>query len=44
MLFAMLEQKGAGSVRLLLSQAGFSAISHVQDLAGINRVTLGQLA
>lgn len=28
----------------LLSQAGFSAISHVQDLAGINRVTLGQLA
>jgi release factor glutamine methyltransferase len=34
----------AERVATLLSQAGFNAISHSKDLAGINRVTLGQLA
>ena len=34
----------AESVAALLKQAGFSNISHAQDLAGINRVTLGRLA
>lgn len=34
----------AEAVADLLKQAGFSEISHVQDLAGINRVTLGRLA
>ncbi len=34
----------AESVATLLKQAGFSEISHAQDLAGINRVTLGHLA
>ena len=33
----------AESVATLLKQAGFSEIDHVKDLAGINRVTLGQL-
>jgi release factor glutamine methyltransferase len=32
----------AESVADLLKQAGFSEISHAQDLAGINRVTLGK--
>ncbi len=31
----------ADKVALLLKQAGFSQISHAQDLAGINRVTIG---
>ena len=33
----------AESVATLLKQSGFSEIDHYQDLAGINRVTLGQL-
>ncbi len=33
----------AANVANLLKQAGFSEIDHVQDLAGISRVTLGQL-
>ena len=34
----------AEQVAALLSQAGFSKISHVQDLAGINRVTQGKFS
>ena len=34
----------AESVANLLQQAGFTEISHAQDLAGIQRVTLGRLA
>lgn len=34
----------AEKVAALLKQAGFSHVSHVQDLAGINRVTLGQFS
>jgi release factor glutamine methyltransferase len=34
----------AEQVAALLKQAGFTEISHSQDLAGINRVTLGHLA
>ncbi len=33
----------AESVAALLKQAGFSEISHVKDLAGINRVSIGKL-
>jgi release factor glutamine methyltransferase len=34
----------ATSVAALLKQASFSEISHVQDLAGINRVTIGKFS
>lgn len=34
----------AEQVAALLKQAGFSQISHAQDLAGINRVTLGKFS
>jgi len=34
----------AVQVAALLKQAGFSQISHAQDLAGINRVTLGKFS
>lgn len=34
----------AKQVAALLNQAGFSQISHAQDLAGINRVTLGKFS
>ena len=33
----------ASKVAALLKQAGFTKIGHIKDLAGINRVTLGQL-
>lgn len=33
----------AGHVASLLKQAGFNEVSHVLDLSGINRVTIGQI-
>lgn len=33
----------AEHVASLLKQAGFNKISHVRDLSGINRVTIGQI-
>ena len=34
----------ASQVAALLKQAGFSDISHAEDLSGIERVTFGRLA